>query len=466
MTAATAARPKRRRLLFALIGVVAVIVVGFFASLVVRRQAAVRRLAAAIADLDRTDPGWRLVDIERARARVPQAENSARALGTAFGKLNRNGSPPASIEADLSPNVRLTADQDTAVRAQVATNADAVPAVLALADYPRGRHGIAHAADAVSTPLPHADRMSQVNAWALQPLALLAVQDGDAARAIVLLRAQLNLGRALRDEPYLISQLIRARHRKLAVRGFERLLGHATLSPDQLAAVRHELEAELADDPWPVALRGERASADQFMEGLRSGAAKTSQVKPMLLRGYNPSPVERAGDRLNDFIAPEVDPAHAFLLDILTRTLATARLPWHERLPAVQALDAEWAVAPEPARWWLQFDRSKWLTGLVFDQARLRTAVAAVAVEQHRVAHGDWPASLAALGPLPNDPFSGKPLLLKRTTNGVTIYSVGPNLRDDGGELAKDDGNIPKDGDLGVRLWDMPQRNQPPGDGP
>ncbi len=43
------------------------------------------------------------------------------------------------------------------------------------------------------------------------------------------------------------------------------------------------------------------------------------------------------------------------------------------------------------------------------------------------------------------DPFSGEPLHVKRLPQGWLVYSVGPNLRDDGGTV--DD---PRDGDVGV----------------
>jgi hypothetical protein len=470
VTAAAVVRPRRRRILFALLGVAALAVAGFAVAVILRREAAARHLAAVVAEIDRTDPGWRLDDLERARPDVPDAENSAGALSAAFLKLTRPSQSLMTgldgVHADVPPNVRLAPADSATARALLAANAAAVPAVLALADFPRGRHPIAHSPDAVSTLLRHADHMTQVDAWVLEPLGLLAVQDGDTARALAVIRARLNLGRSLRDEPVLISQLVRGRYRRLAARGLERLLGHATLTADQLAAVRRELEAELPDDPWAVAMRGERAMADQFLSALHDGTAKASNVKPMLLRNYNPPPLQRVGDRLHDFIAPETDAAHAFALDLLTRAVATAKLPWHERPAAFEALYAEWQTGPEPARWLaLAADLPKWLNGLLLDQARIRTAVAAVAAEQHRVARGDWPASLAELGPLPDDPFTGKPLGFRRLADGIVVYSVGPNLRDDGGELAKDDGNVPKEGDVGFRLWDVPRRNRPPAGG-
>src|SRR5436305_14504192 len=46
-----------------------------------------QRLAAALAELDATDPGWRLEDIEAARAVVPEQENSAPLILTAYSQI-------------------------------------------------------------------------------------------------------------------------------------------------------------------------------------------------------------------------------------------------------------------------------------------------------------------------------------------------------------------------------------------
>jgi hypothetical protein len=46
---------------------------------------------------------------------------------------------------------------------------------------------------------------------------------------------------------------------------------------------------------------------------------------------------------------------------------------------------------------------------------------------------------------LPDDPFSGKPLVYRLTDEGFRLYSVGPNGVDDGGKSC-DDGD-PEDDD-------------------
>jgi hypothetical protein len=43
------------------------------------------------------------------------------------------------------------------------------------------------------------------------------------------------------------------------------------------------------------------------------------------------------------------------------------------------------------------------------------------------------------------DPFSGGGLSIKKTARGWLVYSVGPNLKDDGGKIED-----PIDGDIGL----------------
>jgi hypothetical protein len=63
-----------------------------------------------------------------------------------------------------------------------------------------------------------------------------------------------------------------------------------------------------------------------------------------------------------------------------------------------------------------------------------------IALERYRLANGKYPASLAELGPLPLDPWSGRPLgyrLLDPSTDphrrGYLLYSAGSDQTDNGG---------------------------------
>ena len=62
----------------------------------------------------------------------------------------------------------------------------------------------------------------------------------------------------------------------------------------------------------------------------------------------------------------------------------------------------------------------------------------ALAAKVYEADHGDWPEQLTDLAPeyldaIPNDRFADQPLIYVRTDDGVRIYSLGPNMTDDGG---------------------------------
>ena len=72
--------------------------------------------------------------------------------------------------------------------------------------------------------------------------------------------------------------------------------------------------------------------------------------------------------------------------------------------------------------------------------AETRLMQTAVALEQSRSAKGgkyaDTVASLSPefLAAVPTDPFDGQPLRYHKTATGYLLYSIGPDLKDDGGK--------------------------------
>ncbi len=89
------------------------------------------------------------------------------------------------------------------------------------------------------------------------------------------------------------------------------------------------------------------------------------------------------------------------------------------------------------------------------DALRRLTRVA-IAVAAYRAAEGAYPVRLMDLLPkyaerIPLDPFDDQPLRLARKGNGVVVYSIGLNRKDDGGESrAKDESEHPPD--LAIRI--------------
>lgn len=88
--------------------------------------------------------------------------------------------------------------------------------------------------------------------------------------------------------------------------------------------------------------------------------------------------------------------------------------------------------------------------------ANERCTFIAIACERYRLKHGELPETLNDLVPVyldavPIDPYDEKPLRYKATDQGFIVYSVGENLKDDGG-LVADPRN---DGDRVIEIkWD------------
>jgi len=83
-----------------------------------------------------------------------------------------------------------------------------------------------------------------------------------------------------------------------------------------------------------------------------------------------------------------------------------------------------------------------------------RMAVVSLALAVWRAEKGNYPDKVDALSPavlkaIPADPFTDKPLIYRRAGEGYVLYSVGPNMTDDGG--VKDSEKGADDVKLGVR---------------
>jgi len=78
------------------------------------------------------------------------------------------------------------------------------------------------------------------------------------------------------------------------------------------------------------------------------------------------------------------------------------------------------------------------------NDARMGVTLTACALQAYHRDNNRYPDSLAALGgvyikKLPEDPFRGKSLIYRLQAKGFLLYSVGPNLKDEGGKGRDDD---------------------------
>lgn len=400
-------------------------------------------LNAVLAELDASDPGWRLEELLAAReARFPPHNRNPmelmhevgrpkafvawRATGVDWRPTAPNRRPPEVYAADLA---RLRAE------CRPATDR-----LQHLKDMPPGGYSLIVPPGVISMDL---DRTREVliTAALLETDAVAAALAGDPDRAVSSCHACLAAGRGIGDEPTAASFLMRSAIGYQAARAAERVLGlcepQAGLAELQTALLAEADAPTLADG-----LRGERAMMDRATADIIRGVPGASS---------GPSPLTQPRQAFRDWRARASQPAdRAEMLRLLTAFLAAARRPSHERLAALAAVPDP----PEPegsgrypfAHSVRGFTEAGFRADLRTATA-LRSAAAGIACERYRQRTGRWPNTWAdvsdILPVIPLDPHTGQPLPLVRRADGLT---VGP--------------------DPGIRLYDLPHRAAPPEDRP
>jgi hypothetical protein len=459
LPARRARRPVWRRWAFWFVAAVA----GCGALLAVRTYFSYRHAAdalkAAVDDLDRTDPGWRLGEIEAARADVPAGENAAACVEAADGALPEEWGVSRFHQRlfSLGPDESLDAGRRLRLEMEVWQNQGALDEAVKLADLTRGRYTVVWKPNVLGTPLPHLAKVRRVTAFLCFD-ALARTEEGDAQGALRSCRAALNAGRSVGDEPLSHSQLTRAGCVQSACRAVARVLARCAADADDLAAVQRLLEEE---DRFPrllVLTRGERAVLHQTLAAVESGTATAADLALLPeSSSRGPSAPFRSVDA--------VRAAHPRILRAATEAVAITRLPAHQRPERIAAFqsgltdDGPFGVTAGFHNNLRRLDETARHT-----DAHLRCTITAVAVERYRLRHGTWPAELTDLTPdlltdVPQDPTTGRPLgYVHLPWDGVLIFTApAPQITvktDWTIELAPD----PKEDGAFVRLHDAPKR--------
>jgi hypothetical protein len=446
-----------------LVAILIVLAAGLF---FYRHHAADERLREMVEALDHSDPGWRLADIEAARVTVPDPENGARVVALAVNALPRNW-PPADLNDALAVravalNERLAADMARKLEDELTKVESALRIARTLTDFPRGRYPITYLRNTLEVRLDEQLTLRRV-AELLRHEAWRQMQAGYAREASRACLAGLHAARTLDDEPTAVSQLVRIACTAIALGSAERLLAHAEPDLADVEIIQRTIQEDDAQNPLRVGLRGERALMHELFDGIENGEVPVSD----LFKSLSPSEIPWQARYIPWMVWDQVRGGRAEFLAILTPRVEATLMPLHEQEAADRAYAAACGAVPTGAlvvRLGLPSDR--YVDVCYRHHARLRCLAAALAADRYRRSHGRWPERLEELAPkyllaLPQDPYNGLPLRLKRLPDGLVIYSVGPDRIDNGGEMDAENPVRPGT-DLGVRLWDVPFRAQPP----
>ncbi|MEN9575332.1 MAG: hypothetical protein RL514_3187 [Verrucomicrobiota bacterium] len=342
---------------------------------------------------------------------------------------------------------------------------------------PHARFNTGISEDGVSTLIPHLGPVkSVVAAAALRSVAELA--GGRTGEAFADANLAFRLSDAVRDEPFLISQLVRYAVHSIALRTvWEGLADHrwtdAQLAHWQKELARHDFAAELRH-----AMAGERALGHRALEfirrrpemldalgGVRDGESFKGVTGFGRLMARLPPPGWLCVEQINlsrgfeEFIMGALPTGNGRLDPALIRAKNAAMEEHFARNgPGIKATlrhgVMEQMLLPAVSKASHRACQAQTFTQL---------AVAACALERHWLAHGSYPESLGALppefGPLPSDPMSGQPFHYARTADGrFRVWSVGWNGKDDGGTVAmREPAKKEVDFEQGDWVWPVPQ---------
>ncbi|WP_149114349.1 hypothetical protein [Limnoglobus roseus] len=429
-----------------------------------------RRNAAVLqAELDQTDPGWRMDDIwaEYQRTIPPDDKNSFLVVEAASKVIpppfTMWSQKPESLLSVVKEEGKLEDGVPQALLTESRQQLKQARAALDIAHRLRAFNGLGAAPtklsiDGMGTLIPHVDTVRKV-CDLLQAEGTCAALSNDSDRALIAAICCVQAGRSIGDEPFFISQLIRLQGSTMAVTVAEQTLAKNVAKGELLAELQDRLAAEVEASRFLTTMRMERACLNQLYENFRTGKDTVGAFAARY--GLN-VPVSLGWQSVLFTLHEKGE--HQEVLEHANQLVEAARQPeekWVAQSRQIRPL-------PEP-----RSVVSKLLAGMGYrtetlaesDLSRvipIRCAIAAIACERFRMRTEAWPKSLEELPKdlLPNvppDPFTGQALKFKHEAGGVIVYSVGPDGEDNGGKLSHT-AKPPPGTDLGFRLIDPKKR--------
>ncbi|MBN1257214.1 MAG: hypothetical protein JXA52_05865 [Planctomycetes bacterium] len=289
---------------------------------------------------------------------------------------------------------------------------------------------------------------------ALDALRYTLEKDGEkAARAV---HAGVALGRSLRREPLLVSQLVRFASDEYTFKSIEEVLNRIPLDEAQLKSLGSMFEQEADPKAMLHGLFGEQSSIYDVFESVHNSPLGAVDIIKghSNIRGIKKSDIIISACALLYSFSGTSQADMKFYLEMMIDYFAIAELPAEERLAAAKTLKAKLSNIPSH----LVISRMMLpsITGVFTRElqhiANMRLVQAALAVERYRLRHGKLPDSLSDLKPeflpeIPLDPFDGKLLRYKLLAKGYMVYSIGQDQADNGGLDYKKIGSL--------RPWDV-----------
>lgn len=283
-------------------------------------------------------------------------------------------------------------------------------------------------------------------AFLLRLESVYSSENGDSTIVVNSIKSIFGAARTLSREPILVSQLVRIAIENLGISSLEYSMNRITFSNEEMNELGDVFQKAEDSSGMKLALVGERCFTLSVFENPMS-------ISNNVIGGGLP-----ATPLLGIYKALGImDKEAVIFLDLEKEYIDAFELPAYKQIVAFEAIQVKVDALPRVYLFLhnLMPAYSRVIVLNIRNIAHLRTAQTALAVQRYRLNNGRLPDSLDKLVPdylksVPLDPFDGKEIRYKKLERGFVIYSIGEDMKDDGGK------EQPKDKKQGAgNNWDI-----------
>ena len=293
---------------------------------------------------------------------------------------------------------------------------------------PKCRFDLEYEKGGANITMPHLNSMRDAVRF-LCLRALVEVEEGNLEEAFNVLLVGLKISNHLKDEPTLVSQLVRVACDNIIIECIESIAGSKGIPIEKVKLIINELSYHTYIEPFIKAMDGERVHFGiwTFERVLRGEFSVWRSCGcwdvPLDVAIYESSLNKPALKR--DFI---------WYLTLFSNMQEKHNLLYYEIAASIQEEKIEKQIPRYcfftkillPA-----YNRAR--ETMAKHKANIEVCKTGLVLKIYKTENGAYPETLSSLSEVPVDPFSGKELIYKKSGDGFILYSLGPDMKDDGG---------------------------------